>query len=59
MLAQTYVVRIYRRGGASREFIGIVEIVGSRRRLRFDSFDTLRAILAKRPPGSKGRSTSR
>jgi hypothetical protein len=49
MLAQTYVVRIYRRNeGAGKEVAGIVEIVRSGSRRRFDSFDELHAILASR-----------
>ena len=56
--AHTYIVRIYRRDGeAGKELAGIVEIVRSGRRLRFDSFDELRTILAM-PSYLAGKSRS-
>jgi hypothetical protein len=55
--AQTYVVRIYRRNGQpNREVAGVVEVVQSGRRLRFESFEQLRAILARPPSRGKDRS---
>jgi len=44
--AQTYVVRIYRRNGSpGNELAGVVEVVRTGRKLRFESFDQLRTIL--------------
>lgn len=44
MQAQTYIVRIYHRNGASG-FAGVVEIVQGRRSEAFRNFEELRAIL--------------
>ena len=52
MQAQTYIVRIYRRNGASG-FAGVVEIVQGRRSESFRNFEELRAILDKPPRGSR------
>jgi hypothetical protein len=52
MQAQTYIVRIYRRNGATG-FAGVVEIVQWRRSEPFRDFEELRAILDKPPRGRR------
>lgn len=57
-LADTYVVRIYRRGRADAGNVsGVVETVCKGRLQAFASFDELRAILTRRKRG--GRSLPR
>lgn len=58
--AQTYVVRIYRCDGSpGKELAGVVEIVRDGRRIRFNSFNQLRTILAMHSPGGKQRGGGR
>lgn len=46
--AETYVVRIYRRGTRGEDGIaGVVEVVRNRRVFRFETFDGLRRVLEK------------
>ena len=52
MQARTYIVRIYRRYGASG-FTGVVEIVQRRRCKAFRNFEELRSILDQPLRGSR------
>lgn len=51
--ADTYVVRIYRRGPGKGRVSGVVEIVRSRREVAFSSLAALRRILGIAVPQPK------
>jgi hypothetical protein len=52
----SYIVRIYRRGGKNPEdMVGIVEVVETGETKKFASGDELNAVLSGLPKGRKGR----
>lgn len=55
----SFIVRIYRRPGAAREFAGIVELPERNTRAPFRSFAELKRLLAPDAPAACGKGRSR